>query len=69
MSGLAVSPVGVLRFSVRVIDAGTFPIMGGLADGTRSRYRRFRRWMLCIAFPSSLFNIFMLSPPEWTYNS
>ncbi len=49
--GLAPALVGVLLLSVRVIDAVTDPIMGALADRTRSKYGRFRPWLLWIAFP------------------
>ncbi|STQ14176.1 sugar (glycoside-Pentoside-hexuronide) transporter [Enterobacter cloacae] len=36
--GLAPALVGVLLLSVRVIDAVTDPIMGAIADRTRSKY-------------------------------
>ncbi|STR48677.1 GPH family transporter [Klebsiella oxytoca] len=39
--GLAPALVGVLLLSVRVIDAVTDPIMGAMADRTRSKYGRF----------------------------
>jgi Na+/melibiose symporter-like transporter len=41
-----------LLLSVRVIDAVTDPIMGAIADRTRSKYGRFRPWLLWIAFPT-----------------
>lgn len=41
--GLAPALVGVLLLSVRVIDAVTDPIMGALADRTRSKYVRRSR--------------------------
>ncbi len=49
--GLAPALVGVLLLSVRVIDAVTDPIMGAMADRTRSKYGRFRPWLLWMAFP------------------
>ena len=67
--GLAPALVGVLLLSVRVIDAVTDPIMGALADRTRSKYGRFRPWLLWIAFPYALFSVLMFTTPEWTYNS
>ena len=66
--GLAPALVGVLLLSVRVIDAVTDPIMGAIADRTRSKYGRFRPW-LWIAFPYALFSILMFTTPEWSYNS
>ena len=67
--GLAPALVGVLLLSVRVIDAVTDPIMGAMADRTRSKYGRFRPWLLWIAFPYALFSVLMFTTPEWTYNS
>lgn len=67
--GLAPALVGVLLLSVRVIDAVTDPIMGAIADRTRSKYGRFRPWLLWIAFPYALFSILMFTTPEWSYNS
>jgi sugar (glycoside-pentoside-hexuronide) transporter len=67
--GLAPALVGVLLLSVRVIDAVTDPIMGAIADRTRSKYGRFRPWLLWIAFPYALFSVLMFTTPEWSYNS
>ncbi|MBF4183473.1 MFS transporter [Enterobacter hormaechei] len=67
--GLAPALVGVLLLSVRVIDAVTDPIMGAIADRTRSKYGRFRPWLLWIAFPYALFSILMFTTPDWSYNS
>lgn len=67
--GLAPALVGVLLLSVRVIDAVTDPIMGAMADRTRSKYGRFRPWLLWIAFPYALFSVLMFTTPEWSYNS
>lgn len=67
--GLAPALVGVLLLSIRVIDAITDPIMGALADRTRSKYGRFRPWLLWIALPYALFSVLMFTTPDWTYNS
>ncbi|VTM88415.1 Inner membrane symporter yicJ [Raoultella ornithinolytica] len=67
--GLAPALVGVLLLSVRVIDAVTDPIMGAMADRTRSQYGRFRPWLLWMAFPYALFSVLMFTTPEWTYHS
>ncbi|NDJ58905.1 MFS transporter [Enterobacteriaceae bacterium 4M9] len=67
--GLSPALVGVLLLSVRVIDAVTDPIMGALADRTRSRWGRFRPWILWLAFPFSLFSVLMFTTPQWDYSS
>ncbi len=33
--------------------------MGAIADRTRSKYGRFRPWLLWIAFPYALFSVLM----------
>ncbi len=67
--GLSPALVGVLLLSVRVIDAVTDPIMGALADRTRSRWGRFRPWILWVAFPFALFSVLMFTTPQWDYSS
>ncbi len=67
--GLAPALVGVLLLSIRVIDAVTDPIMGAIADRTRSRFGRFRPWLLWIAFPYALFSVLMFTTPDWSYSS
>lgn len=67
--GLSPALVGVLLLSVRVIDAVTDPVMGALADRTRSRWGRFRPWLLWMAFPFALFSVLMFTTPQWDYSS
>ena len=44
--GLTPMVVSTLMLVVRVIDAVAAPIMGGIIDGTRSKYGRARPWLL-----------------------
>lgn len=67
--GLAPALVGTLLLSVRVVDAVTDPIMGAIADRTKSRWGRFRPWLLWISLPYVLFSVLMFTTPEWSYNS
>ncbi|CAO95857.1 glycoside-pentoside-hexuronide (GPH):cation symporter [Erwinia tasmaniensis] len=64
--GLAPALVGVLLLSVRVLDAITDPIMGAIADRTRSRWGRFRPWLLWISLPYVLFSVMMFTTPDWS---
>lgn len=67
--GLSPALVGVLLLSIRVVDAVTDPLMGAMADRTKTRWGRFRPWILWMAAPFALFSILMFTTPEWTYNS
>ncbi|WNN45127.1 MFS transporter [Winslowiella toletana] len=67
--GLAPALVGVLLLSVRVLDAVTDPIMGAIADRTRSRWGRFRPWLLWVSLPYVLFAVLMFTTPDWSYES
>ncbi len=49
--GITAAAAGTLMLVVRLFDAITDPIMGAVADRTRSRYGRYRPWMLWIAIP------------------
>ena len=67
--GLTPALVGVLLLSVRVLDAVTDPIMGAIADRTRSRWGRFRPWLLWVSLPYVLFAVLMFTTPDWSYES
>ncbi|MFS2223032.1 glycoside-pentoside-hexuronide (GPH):cation symporter [Pantoea sp. B65] len=67
--GLAPAMVGIILLSVRVLDAVTDPIMGAIADRTRSRWGRFRPWLLWVSVPYVLFSVLMFTTPNWSYES
>jgi GPH family glycoside/pentoside/hexuronide:cation symporter len=49
--GIEAAAAGTLMIVVRLFDAITDPIMGGIADRTRTKWGRYRPWMLWIAIP------------------
>lgn len=49
--GIEAAAAGTLMIAVRFFDAITDPIMGAVADRTRTRWGRYRPWMLWIAIP------------------
>ncbi|WP_413730926.1 glycoside-pentoside-hexuronide (GPH):cation symporter [Sodalis sp. RH22] len=67
--GLAPALVGVLLLSVRIIDAVTDPIMGAIADRTRSKWGRFRPYLLWLSVPFAVFSILMYTTPDWSYGA
>ena len=49
--GIEAAAAGTLMLVVRLFDAITDPIMGAIADRTRTRWGRYRPWMLWFAIP------------------
>ena len=51
MYGIEAAAAGTLLLVVRIFDAITDPMMGAIADRTRSKHGRYRPWMLWVAVP------------------
>ena len=49
--GITAAAAGTLMLVVRIFDAVTDPMMGAIADRTRSKHGRYRPWMLWVAIP------------------
>lgn len=49
--GIEAAAAGTLMILVRIFDAITDPIMGAMADRTRTRWGRYRPWLLWGAIP------------------
>jgi GPH family glycoside/pentoside/hexuronide:cation symporter len=49
--GIEAAAAGTLMIVVRIFDAITDPIMGAVADRTRTRWGRYRPWLLWMAIP------------------
>ncbi|MHB0777677.1 MFS transporter [Halomonas sp. WWR20] len=52
--GLAPAVVGTMFMVLRILDAFTDPMMGMLADRTRTRWGKYRPWQLWIALPMGI---------------
>jgi GPH family glycoside/pentoside/hexuronide:cation symporter len=62
--GLAAGAVGTMMLVTKLVDAATDPLMGALADRTRSRWGRFRPWMLYGALPLALTGVLTWTVPD-----
>jgi len=62
--GLPPAVMGTLFLVVRVLDAITDPIMGAIADQTKSRWGRFRPWLLIICIPFAVSCVLVYSTPD-----
>jgi GPH family glycoside/pentoside/hexuronide:cation symporter len=62
--GIEAAAAGTLLLVVRVLDAVMDPAMGAIADRTRSKYGRYRPWMLWIAVPYGLLAVAAFFTPD-----
>jgi len=62
--GLRLDQVGVLLVVTRIWDAVSDPMMGILADRTRTKWGKFRPYLLIMALPFALSGIFLFSTPD-----
>lgn len=62
--GLSPAIVGAMFLILRIFDAISDPVMGVIADRTRSRWGRFRPWQLWIAVPLGVIGILTFTVPE-----
>ncbi|WP_165832367.1 glycoside-pentoside-hexuronide (GPH):cation symporter [Caulobacter radicis] len=62
--GLAPTLVGTLFLVVRVFDAVLDPVMGAVADRTRSRWGQFRPWLVWLALPFGASAVLTFATPN-----
>lgn len=62
--GIEAAAAGTLMIAVRFFDAITDPIMGAVADRTRTRWGRYRPWMLWIAVPYGMLAVTAFITPN-----
>ncbi|MFT6724932.1 MAG: GPH family glycoside/pentoside/hexuronide:cation symporter, partial [Arenicella sp.] len=62
--GLSPAVVGTMFLVTKIIDAVSDPIMGLIADRTRSRWGSFRPYILWVALPYGLFGYLMFASPD-----
>jgi glycoside/pentoside/hexuronide:cation symporter, GPH family len=62
--GITAAAAGTLFLVVRVFDAGFDPLMGIVADRTRSRWGKFRPWVLFTAVPFGIMGFLTFYTPD-----
>ncbi|HWQ31048.1 MAG TPA: MFS transporter [Negativicutes bacterium] len=67
--GITAAAAGTLFMIVRLWDAANDPIMGCLADRTRSRWGKFRPFMLWVPIPMGIITTLTFFAPEVTYGT
>nr|WP_148242111.1 MFS transporter [Enterobacter asburiae] len=66
--GLDAGIVGTLFLVIRVFDAFSDPVMGAICDRTRTRWGKFRPWLLWMAIPFGLGAVLMFTTPDLSMN-
>ena len=66
--GIPAAAVGTLFLLSRIWDAVNDPLMGAIADRTKSKYGRFRPWIKWTAFPFGVMAVLMFTTPDLSVN-
>ena len=61
--GLRLDQVGVLLMVTRIWDAVSDPMMGVIADRTRTKWGKYRPYLLLMALPFAICGIFLFTTP------
>ncbi len=65
--GLSLVDAGVLLLVTRLWDAVSDPFMGIIADRTKTRWGKYRPFLLWFAAPFSICGILLFTTPDWNY--
>jgi len=67
--GISSAFLGIMMMLVRVWDAVNDPMMGGLVDKTKSRWGKFRPWILVGTILNSIVLVVLFMNPDFVTNS
>ncbi len=65
--GLSLVDAGILVLVTRIWDAVSDPMMGIVADRTRTRWGKYRPYLLWVAAPFSVCGILLFTTPDFSY--
>ena len=63
--GLGAAVVGTLLLTTRIWDSANDPIMGMICDRTRSRWGKFRPYLLFVAVPFAIIGMLTFTTPDF----
>lgn len=64
--GISAAAAGTMLFVTRIVDAITDPIMGAVADRTRSPFGKFRPYLLLAGVPLAAAGVATFTTPDWS---
>ncbi|MDP2713982.1 MFS transporter [Rheinheimera sp.] len=62
--GISAAAAGTMMLVTKIVDAFTDPLMGAVADRTRSRFGKFRPYLLWLALPLAAAGVLTYSTPD-----
>jgi len=65
--GLSLVDAGILVLITRIWDAVSDPMMGVISDRTKTRWGKYRPYLLWVAVPFSVCGILLFTTPDWSY--
>jgi len=65
---ISASAAALIILIGRISDSVTDPVMGMIADRTRSRWGRFRPYLLFFSLPFAISAVLCFSVPDWEHN-
>jgi len=65
LNGVAPAAIGLMLLLTKLVDAVTDPMMGIIADRTRTRWGRYRPYLLFGAVPFGLFGVMVFAVPDF----
>ncbi|MDE6327947.1 MAG: MFS transporter [Duncaniella sp.] len=65
--GISLVDTGILLLVTRIWDAVSDPMMGVVADRTKTRWGKYRPYLLWVAAPFSICGILLFTTPDWGY--
>ncbi len=66
--GLKPVDLGILLFSVRILDAVIDPVVGTMTDRTNTRWGKYRPWLLFMSIPFGISIWLMFTTPNTDYS-
>lgn len=66
--GITAAAAGSMLFAIKLVNAFTDPMVGAMADRTKTRYGKFRPYLIWMAAPLALAGVLTYSTPDLSAN-
>src|SRR5512142_1422361 len=66
--GISAAAAGSMLFTIKIVNAFTDPVIGAAADRTKSRFGKFRPYLIWMALPLSAAGVLTYTTPDLSQN-